>query len=74
MGGNAVGVWLGSLSGSSVVGASGMASDAKWFEDVGLSLVKRRPWRVCLRWLLMVASEEGQCFIVLQRVRPGKVL
>jgi hypothetical protein len=48
----------------------------KWckeLEDVGLGLVERRPWCVCLRCPLMVASEEGQCFIALQRVRPGKV-
>ncbi len=55
-------------------GASGVASGAKQFEDLGLSLVEHRPWRVCLRWPLMVASEEGQCFIALRRVRPGKVL
>ncbi len=61
-------------SGSSVVGLSGMASDAKRFEDLGMGLVERVPWSVCLRWPLMVASEEGQCFIALQRVRPGKVL
>ena len=58
----------------SVVGASGMASGAKRFEDVGLGLVERRPWHVYLRWPLMVASEKGQCFIALRRVRPGKVL
>ena len=46
----------------------------KQFEDLGLGLVERRPWRLCLRWPLMVASEEGQCFIALRRVRPGKVL
>ncbi len=69
-----MGLWLGSPSGSSVVGESGVASGAKQFEDVGLGLVERRPWRVCLWWPLMVASEEGQYFIALQRVRPGKVL
>ena len=57
-----------------MVGASGVASGAKQFEDVGMGLVERIPWRICLRWPLMVASEEGQCFIALQRVRPGKVL
>jgi hypothetical protein len=51
-----------------------MASGAKRFEDVGLSLVEHKPWHVCLRWLLMVASEKRQCFIVLRRMRPGKVL
>jgi hypothetical protein len=69
-----VGLWLGSLSDSSVVDASSMASGAKWFEDVGLGLVERRPWQVCLRWPLNVALEEGQCFIALRRVRPEKVL
>jgi hypothetical protein len=69
-----VGLWLGSLSGSSVVGASGVASSAKQFEDVGLGLVEPKPWHVHLRQPLMVASEEGQSFIALQRVRPGKVL
>ncbi len=59
---------------SSVIGASGMVSGAKRFEDLGMGLVERMPWRICLRWPLMVASEEGQCFIALQRVRPGKVL
>ncbi len=58
----------------SVVGASSVASGAKHFEDLGLGLVERRPWGICLRWPLMVASEEEQCFIALQRVRPGKVL
>ncbi len=62
------------FSSSSVVGASGVASGAKRFEDLGMGLVKRIPWHACLRWPLMVASEEGQCFIALQRVRPGKVL
>ncbi len=57
-----------------MVGASGMASGANWFEDLGMGLVERIPWHVCLRWPLMVASEEGQCFIALQRVRPRKVL
>ncbi len=47
---------------------------SKRFEDLGLGLVEHRPWRVCLRWPLMVAAEEGQCFIAMQRVRPGKVL
>ncbi len=51
-----------------------MAIGVKWFEDVGLGLVEHRPWHICLRWPLMVASEEGQCFITLQRVRPEKVL
>jgi hypothetical protein len=68
-----VGLWLGS-SGLSVVGASGVASGEKWFEDLGLGLVEHRPWCVCLRWTLMVAPEEGQFFIALRRVRPGKVL
>ncbi len=61
-------------SGSSVVGASSVASGEKWFEDLGMGLVEHMPWRVCLRWPLMVASKEGQCFIALQRVRSGKVL
>jgi hypothetical protein len=61
-------------SGSSVVGASGMASGAKQFEDLGMGLVERISWSICLRWPLMVESEEGQCFIALQRVRPEKVL
>ncbi len=60
-------------SGSSVVGASSMASGAKQSEDLGMGLVERIPWHVCLRGPLTVASEEGQCFIALQRVRPGKV-
>jgi hypothetical protein len=51
-----------------------MASGAKRFEDLGMGLVERIPWCICLRWPLMVASEEGQYIIVLQRVRPGKVL
>ncbi len=54
-----VGFRMGS-SGSSVVGASSVASGAKWFEDLGMGLVERIPWRVCLRWPLMIASEEGQ--------------
>jgi hypothetical protein len=54
---------------------SGVESGAKRFEDGGgLGLVERKPWCICLRWPLMVASEEGQCFIALWRVRPGKVL
>jgi hypothetical protein len=57
-----------------MVGASGVASGAKQFEDVGLGLVERRPWHIFLRWPLMVASKEGQCFIALRRVWPGKVL
>jgi hypothetical protein len=61
-------------SGSSVVGEFGVATGAKRFEDLGMGLVERIPWRICLRWPLMVESEEGQCFIALQRVRPGKVL
>ncbi len=31
-----------------MVGASGMESGAKRFEDVGLGLVERRPWCICL--------------------------
>jgi hypothetical protein len=61
-------------SGSSVVRAPGVASGEKWFEDLGMGLVECMLWRTCLRWPLMVASEEGQCFIALRRVRPGKVL
>jgi hypothetical protein len=61
-------------SGSSVVRVSGMASGEKQFEDLGMVLVECMPWHVCLGWPLMVASEEGQCFIALQRVGPGKVL
>ncbi len=57
-----------------MVGASSMASGAKRFEDLGMGLVERIPWHVCVRFPLMVVSEEGQCFIALQRVRPGKVL
>ncbi len=68
-----MGLWLGSPSGSSVDGESGLESGAKQFQDC-LGLVEHRPWRICLRWPLMVESEEGQCFIELQRVRPGKVL
>ncbi len=69
-----MGLWLGSKLGDPVSGASG-AEGAKPFEDGGgLGLVERRPWRVCLRWPLMVASEEERCFIALWRVRrPGKV-
>jgi hypothetical protein len=51
-----------------------MASGAKQFEDLGLGLVECRLWRICLGWPLMVVPEEGQCFIALWRVRPGKVL
>jgi hypothetical protein len=64
-GDNAVGLWLGSLSGLSVVGVSGMASGAKRLEDVDLGLVEHRPWHICLRLPLLVALEEGQCFIAL---------
>ncbi len=49
VGGNLVGLWLGSLSGSSLDGASGMASGGKQFEDVGLGLVEHRLWGICLR-------------------------
>ncbi len=73
MEGSAVGLWMGS-SGSSVVRASGVTSGAKQFEDLGMGLVEHMPWCICLRWPLMMVSEEGQCFIALQRVRPGKVL
>jgi hypothetical protein len=63
-----VGLLLGSTLDSSVGGGSGGESIAKQFEDGGgLGLVERRSWLVCLRWPLMVASEEGR------RVRPGKV-
>jgi hypothetical protein len=58
-GGNLVGLWLGTLSGSSEVCESSMASGAKRFEDVGLGLVECKPWHVCLRWPLIVVSEEG---------------
>ena len=34
-----------------MVGASGVASGAKRFEDLGMGLVERIPWRVCLRWI-----------------------
>ncbi len=65
---------LGSTLGASVGGVSSMERIAKYFEDGGgWGLVQRRPWRICLRWPLMVASEEGQCFIALWRVRLGKV-
>ncbi len=59
-----MGMWMGS-SGSSVVRASSMASGEKRFEDLGMGLVESMPWHICLRWPLMVASEEGQCFIAL---------
>ncbi len=68
-----MGLWMGS-SGSSVVRASGVARGEKRFEDLGMGFVEHMPWRVCLRWPLMVASEEGQCFIALQRARPEKLL
>ncbi len=68
-----MGLWMGT-SGSSVVRVSSMASGEKQFEDLGMGLVEPMPWHIFLRWPLMVVSEEGQCFIVLQRVRPGKVL
>ncbi len=42
MEGSAVGFWMGS-SGSSVVRASGMASGAKQFEDLGMGLVEHMP-------------------------------
>jgi hypothetical protein len=61
-------------SGWSVVRASSVANGEKRFEDLGMGLVEHMPWRVYLRWPLMVVSEEGQCFIALRRVRPGKVL
>jgi hypothetical protein len=45
------------MLGSSVGGVSGAESIAKQFEDEeGLGLVELRPWRVYLRWPLMVAS------------------
>ncbi len=51
-------------------GVFGAESGAKRFEDGGgLGLVESRPGHVCLRWPLMVASEEGQCFIVLRRLQ-----
>ncbi len=34
-----------------MVGASGVASGAKQFEDLGLGLVESRPWHVCLSQL-----------------------
>ncbi len=72
--GNLVGLLLGFTLGASVGGLSGAESIAKRYEDGGsLGLVECRPWGVCLRWPLMVVSEEGQCFIVLGRVRPGKL-
>ncbi len=37
---------------SSVVGASGVVSSAKRFKDLGMGLVERMPWHVCLRWLI----------------------
>ncbi len=65
---------LGYMLCASMGGVSGVESIAEQFEDGGgLGLVDRRPWRICLRWPLMVASEEGQCFIALQRMRLGKV-
>ena len=67
--GSIVGSPVGSRGGDLV----GSASMAYRFEGLGgLGLVERRPWRVCLRWPLTVASEEGQCCIALRRVRPGK--
>ncbi len=51
-----------------------LESVAKELEDGGgLGLVEHRPWFFYLRCPLTVASEEGQCFIALQRVRPGKI-
>jgi hypothetical protein len=53
---------LGSTLGAAVGVVSSAESNAKQFEDgggVGF-LVEHRSWRVCLRWPLMVASEEGQ--------------
>ncbi len=74
MRGNLVGLPLGLALGALVDGLSGVESIAKRFEDGGgLGLVEHRPWCVCLRWPLMVASEERQCFNALQRVRPGNV-
>ncbi len=71
-----MGLQLESTLGSSVGGVSGVESSAKRSEDdIGLGFVERRPWCVCLRWPLMVASDEGQCFIALRWMRPaGKVL
>jgi hypothetical protein len=72
--GNLVGLLLGSTLGSLVGGVSGAEDIAHGLEDGrGLGLVEHRPWHVHLRWPLMVASEEGQCFIALRKVRPGKV-
>ncbi len=72
--GNLVSLLHGSTLGASVDGVSSVESISKQFENGGgLGLVEHMPWRVCLRWHLMVASEEGQCFIALRRVRPGKV-
>jgi hypothetical protein len=69
-----VSLLIGSTLGASGGWLSSVESIAKRFENgVVLGLVEHRPWRVYLRWSLMVASEEGQCFIALQRVRPGKV-
>ncbi len=58
-GGNLVDLRLGSLSGSSEVCESSMASGAKRFEDVGLGLVECKPWHISLRWPLMVAQRRG---------------
>ncbi len=69
---------MGVLAGATLVslgdGSLGSESIAKIPVDFGgLGFVECGPWHVCLRWPLMVASEEGQCFIALQRARPGKV-
>ncbi len=56
-----MGLLLGSAHGASVGVVSGAESIAKQFEDgKGLGLVECRPWRICLRWPLMAALEEGQ--------------
>jgi hypothetical protein len=69
-----VGLLLGPTLSTSVGGVFGTESIAKQFEDgEGLGFLECRPWHIYLRWPLMVVSEEGQCFLALCRVRPGKV-
>ncbi len=58
MRGNLFSLLLDLTVGDSVGGASVAESIAKLFEDGrGLGLVEHRPWHVCLRWTLTVASE-----------------
>ena len=56
----------------SVVGASGVASGAKQFEDLGLGLVESRPWRVCLSQLEVALDGSVIGGAVLHSVAKGE--